>query len=144
VVTQSGSRQWRHWSLPELGSPATPVGKSRRSFFLCSQSSVGSSPGPFLSSREHQNTTRDGDWLDLGFDGVGGTVQLSSGGYEERNGITVLRWCAPTRETGLKVSGMMRRRASLSLEVAAGKYGWGHSTSPFIGARVPVHSKQPF
>jgi hypothetical protein len=50
VVAQSGSRRWLHWSLPELGIPAALVGKTHRPFFLCSQSSAGSTLGPFLSS----------------------------------------------------------------------------------------------
>jgi hypothetical protein len=120
-------------------------GKTHRSFFLRSQSSAGSSPRPFLSSEEHQNMACDDDQLDLGFDGIGGVVLLSSSGYKERDGITVLQWWSPTWETGLKVNGTTRWCAVLSSEAAAGEiWSEGHFMGPFIGARVPVHSKQSF
>jgi hypothetical protein len=84
----------------------------------------------------------DGNWLDLGFYGVRGLVWLSSNGYEERDGITILRWCSPTQEIGLKVGGTTRK---LELRGCGdGNMVRGRSMGPFIGARVPVGSKQSF
>jgi hypothetical protein len=47
-----------------------------------------------------------GDGIPFCLESIGVSAPLRpSDGYEERNGITVLRWCSLTQETSLKGSG---------------------------------------